>query len=244
MKPTQDPQKNQMVLSRTFNSDLSAAEVYATIVRAIETLPALNECFASDMICDRFRVSGLDQIGDIQLNITKIKKRHRIQVFFRRADRERFDTLMTTLGSQINLRSKKGEDEDGNELIDFIQRMPKFGKKECVLFANSALDCALDCTFGEIDQLIEFIFNLNELARKLSTHEPIGGNEDLHHYLHDRRNKRIVTVIHNGEKIELNNEVCLLGNKYDCHLKIHFTWLPDEKQFLVGWFTESSELFT
>ena len=30
----------------------------------------------------------------------------------------------------------------------------------------------------------------------------------------------------------------------DLHLKVHFAWLPKEKAHLIGWFTESSELFT
>jgi hypothetical protein len=244
MKPTQDPMRGSDVLRRTLDSKLSGKALRTLMERALQLDPSFNESFLDGEHLERFRVAGLDQQGDIVLATYKQGRAYRTEVYFRRGDRAKFDALLNLLTDDAKVRAKPSSDEEESEVLSFIRRAKRLTLGGRVIFAESAIESALDCTFGEVDQLLGFLMNLDRAAEHRLTGEPLGMDGEIEHYLIDRRPKRLVQIRHNGEVIALNNEVCLIGNDTDCHLKVHFTWLPDKKAHLIGWFTESSNLFT
>ena len=244
MKPTQDPMRGSDVLRRTLDSKLSGKALRALMERALELDPAFNESYLHGEDNDRFRVGGLDQQGDMVLATYKQGRAYRTEVYFRRADRTKFDALLNLLTDDAKLRAKPSSDEEESEVLGFIRRAKRLSLAGRVIFAESAIESALDCTFAEVDQLIGFMVNLDRVAEHRLNGTPTGMDGEIEHFLIDRRPNRLVQVRHEGELIALENEVCLIGNDAECHLKVHFTWLPDKKAHLVGWFTESSELFS
>lgn len=241
MKPTQDPQRGSDILRRTLDSQLSGTELRALVERALELDHNFNDSFLDGESGDRFRIAGLDQQGDMVLTTHKEGRAYRTEVQFRRADREKFDALMNLLADDAKVRRKPSEME-GGELLFFIRRGGALSGK--VLFANSAIESALDCEFAEMGQLVSFMMNLDRAAEHRRRRTPTGMDGEIEYYLVDRRPKRVMVTYHEGKRVELIHEVCLIGEEADLHLKIHFAWLPKEKVHLIGWFTESSELFT
>lgn len=241
MKPTHDPRRGNDILRRTLDSQLSGKELRALVERALELDYNFNESFLDGENGDRFRIAGLDQTGDMVLTTHKEGRAYRTEVQFRRADREKFDALMNLLADDAKVRRKPSESE-GGELLFFIRRNGPLSNK--VIYAESAVESALDCEFAELDQLLTFMINLERARVHRRSGEPTGMDGEIEHYLLDRRPKRVMTTLHKGKRVELIHEVCLIGENEDLHLKVHFAWLPDEKVHLVGWFTESSELFT
>jgi hypothetical protein len=232
------------VLRRTLDSKLSGKALRSLIERALELNPAFNESYLFGDDADRFRVCGIDQQGDMVLATYKKGRAYRTEVYFRRGDRPKFDALLILLKDDAKLRAKPSSDEEESEVLSFIRRAKHLSMKGRVIFAESAIESALDCTFGEFDQLIGFMMNLDRAAEHRLNGTPTGMDGEIEHFLVNRRPKRLVQIRHEGELFALDNEVCLIGNDAECHLKIHFTWLPDEKVHLIGWFTESSNLFT
>lgn len=244
MKHTHDPAKNATVLVRTFDSALSGPEVRALLEKAIETTPELSNCYLHEKgHDDLIHLGGTELIGVIRIVLYKSRKGHHLEAAFRRGDRPIFELLMKALGDKVNARAKPGKQAEEHVLLDFIQGMPTLGGDRSPIIANSALDAALDCNFDEREQLIEFFFKLTDVTRRLTSPNPFG-DEDLPELPCDRSDNKAVRIYHAGKRYILKKEECLLGTKYDCHLKIHFTWMPDKKRFLIGWFTESEYIFT
>lgn len=242
MKPTQDPAKNGTVLVRVFDSALSGPEVRQAIEQALENTPELNTCFLHEKEHDDLiHISGMDLIGLIRLVLYKSRKGFNLEAAFRRGDRPIFEKLMKTLGDKITARTRSGKIVEEHTLLDFIQGMPALGGKHSPIIASSALDAALECQFDEQEQLVEFFFRLTELTRRLACPNPFDDSE-VQESPQDRTHKKAKRIYHEGKRRTLSKEECLLGTKYDCHLLIHYTWLPDKKRFLIGWFTESEHL--
>lgn len=239
MKHIHDPAKNGTVLVRTFDSSLSGPEVRAALEQALETTPELNTCFLHEKGHeDLIHIGGLDLIGLIRLVLYKSRKGHHLEVAFRRGDRPVFEQLMKALGGPITPRAKPGKEAEEHALLDFIQGMPSLGGNLSPIIANSALDAALECQFDEREQLIEFFFKLTNITRRLSCPNPFD-DEELPDFSPDRTDNKVRWIYHEGRRYPLRKKECLAANKYDCHLLIHYTWLPERKRFLIGLFTES-----
>jgi hypothetical protein len=244
MKPTQDPAKNGTVLVRTFDSALSGPEVRKALDQALENTPELSTCYIHEKRHDDLiHLGGTELIGTIRLVLYNSRKGHHLEAAFRRGDRPMFERLIKSLGEKVTARAKPGKEAEEHALLDFIQGMPGIGGKHSPIIASSALDAALDCQFDETEQLIEFFFRLTNAAHKLS-HPNLFDDDEALNIVGDRTDRKAMRIYHEGKRYTLWKEDCLLGTKYDCHLKIHFAWLPDKKRFLIGWFTESEYLFT
>lgn len=233
MRPTK-PNPNSEVLTRTFRTTLNAEDLQHKVTEAVATLPSLNSCFVAEAPRGMIRVCGLDLVGDLLLRTRTRGSSRRVDIFFRRVDRPVFSAIVESLGSDLKPTSPDAGSRP-SKLAEHVQSdrdMDGLGK---VIFTESAMDSALLCEFAETRKLIDFSVSLRMRGRQIKEglleESPEEAAPDPAHRDH--------VVLHRGRKVALSHRVTLLGRTSDLNLTAHCAWLPRERAFLVGWFSES-----
>lgn len=223
------------ILIRTFASTCTNEELEIMVAGAIETLPALNTCFMVESAAGFIRIYGLELRGEILLRTRSKGRTRKVDIFFRRGDRAIFNVLTESLSSYLK-PVDSDETPRPSMLADYILRdnhIRGFGK---LIFTDEAIDAAMLCTFSESEKLIEFSVNLRSLSNSLS--EGVLGESGAD-FPESTPAKHDHVALYRGRKVRLSHRVTLLGRHSDLNLTVHFTWLPKESAFLVGWFSES-----
>jgi hypothetical protein len=234
MKSTK-PNPNSEILVRTFASSYNNQDLQAKVVQAIETNPALNNCFTSEESAGYLRISGLDLRGDILLRSRSKGKSRKVDVFFRRGDRAIFNALTESLSKGLSL-IETDRTCRSSRLAEYIQGDSDIMGLGKIIFTDAAIDSAMLCNFSETDKLIEFSISLRSMSRNIS--EGVLGEREENLPAHEPAARDYVSI-YLGRKVRLTHRITLMSRRSDLNLTVHFTWLPKEKAFLVGWFSES-----
>jgi len=110
-----------------------------------------------------------------------------------------------------------------------------------IVFADSAIDSALDCGFDEYDEVLEELVFLKLMNGFAKVHGYRGENKDRHRYLQAKRHhKQPRIVLHQGQKLPLPHRLHIRSLKFDTTLRLHFAALP-RNRFLIGYVDEYDE---
>jgi hypothetical protein len=166
-----------------------------------------------------------------------------VHLEFRLGDAALVAKIYGHFGSQMKLVGPKdeGEDELFPNLGHFLDSLRMSKLKQSIIFADSAIESALDCGFDEYDEILEELVFLKLMNGFAKVHGYRGENKDRNRYLQAKRHhKQPHIVLHEGQKLRLPHRLHIRSLKFDTTLRLHFAALP-RNRFLIGYVDEYSE---
>jgi len=202
-----------------------------------------------------FRITGLDLHGDILLEVVPGKRRSgrsEVTIRCREGDLPLVRHLESALGDDL-LRPapapESGAEPDELRLFETIADLVQCFQQtapEGIAVTDSAVESALDCLHGGIEDAIAEIKRLPVIRRlleadvlddgKMKTPEDIGPDV-IRRYLRTWPRGRV--VLHRGEKVRLRHQLHIADEHGILILKIHFAYLPATREHVIGWVEES-----
>lgn len=227
---------------RRCETSLSAERFRDMLEGLVNTDPAFNTSFLMGNYADGLRIGGLDHHGDIVIRYHALPEGKTVGLEFRLGDAGLVAKIYGHFGSKLTLTEPKddGENETFPNLGHFLDSLRMSKLKQSILFADSAIESALDCGFDEYDEILEelvFLKLMNGFAKVHGYRE----NKDRHRYLQAKRHhKQPRIVLHQGKKLPLPHRLHIRSLKFDTTLRLHFATLP-RNRFLIGFVDEYSE---
>ena len=222
---------------------LSAERFRDRLEVLVSTEPAFNNSFVMGKYAEGLRIGGLDQHGDILIRHHALAEGKTVHLQFRLGDASLVAKIYGYFGSELKLVGPKdeGEDELFPNLGHFLDSLRMSKLKQSIIFADSAIESALDCEFDEYDEILEELVFLKLMNGFAKVHGYRGENKDRHRYLQaKRRHKHPHIVLHQGQKLRLPHRLHIRSLKFDTTLRLHFAALP-RNRFLIGYVDEYSE---
>jgi hypothetical protein len=227
---------------RRCETPLSAERFRDMLETLVSTEPAFNTSFLMGKYADGLRIGGLDQHGDIVIRYHALPEGKIVNLEFRLGDADLVAKIYGHFGSKLTLVGPKddGENEMFPNLGHFLDSLRMSKLRHSIMFADSAIESALDCGFEEYDEILEelvFLKLMNGLAKVHGYRE----NKDRHRYLQAKRHhKDPRIVLHEGLKLRLPHRLHIRSLKFDNVLRLHFAALP-KNRFLIGYVDEYSD---
>jgi hypothetical protein len=230
-----NPSNGEMLI-RSFNALHCAKGLREQVAKTLETNPALNECFLADPESELPVLGGFNLRGDIRMSLSGKGRSQKMTFFFRRGDRQVYEALCQDLGytGKPIVDGKVGLPR----LAEMMSRNPELAMIGKVIVSDAAIDAAMQCTFSETDQIIEFSVGIHSLSGKIARDLVCEEDRQLGSEDSGIDPGPIRMTLHRGRKVRLDQRAILLGRRHDTHLVVHFTWLPRERAILIGWFSE------
>lgn len=228
---------------RQCETSLSAERFRDMLETLVSTEPAFNNSFLMGKYAEGLRIGGLDQHGDILIRHHAVAEGKTVHLQFRLGDASLVAKIYGYFGSELKLVGPKdeGEDELFPNLGHFLYSLRMSKLKQSIIFADSAIESALDCGFDEYDEILEELVFLKLMNGFAKVHGYRGENKDRHRYLQaKRRHKHPHIVLHQGQKLRLPHRLHIRSLKFDTTLRLHFAALP-RNRFLIGYVDEYSE---
>jgi hypothetical protein len=228
---------------RQCETPLSAERFRDMLETLVSTEPAFNHSFLMGKYAEGLRIGGLDQHGDILIRHRALAEGKTVHLQFRLGDASLVAKIYGHFGSQLKLVGPKdeGEDELFPNLGHFLDSLRMSKLKQSIIFADSAIESALDCGFDEYDEILEELVFLKLMNGFAKVHGYRGENKDRHRYLQAKRcHKHPHIVLHQGQKLRLPHRLHIRSLKFDTTLRLHFAALP-RNRFLIGYVDEYSE---
>lgn len=201
-----------------------------------------------------FRITGLDLHGDILLEAVPGKRRSgrtEVTIRCREGDLPVVRYLETALGDDL-LRPAKlapGDEPGEARLFDSIADVMQCFQQtapEGIVVTDAAVESALDCLHGGVDDTLAAIKRLPTIRRLVDTEVADDGKmeypedistRDIRLYLRTWPKGRL--VLHRGERIRLNHQLHLADEHGILILKVHFAYVPATREHVIGWVEES-----
>ena len=227
---------------RQCETSLSSERFRDMLEGLVNTEPAFNASFLMGKQADDLRIGGLDQYGDIVIRYHALPEGKTVKLEFRLGDVALVAKIYGHFGSKLTLVGPKddAENEMFPNLGHFLDSLRMSKLKQSIVFADSAIESALDCGFDEYDEVLEelvFLKLMNGFAKVHGYRE----NKDRHRYLQAKRHhKDPCIVLHEGQKLRLPHRLHIRSLKFDTTLRLHFATLP-RNRFLIGFVDEYSE---
>ena len=228
---------------RQCETSLSAERFRDMLEALVSTEPAFNNSFLMGKYAEGLRIGGLDQHGDIVIRHHALPEGKTVHLEFRLGDAGLVAKIYGHFGSQLTLVGPKdgGEDELFPNLGHFLDSLRMSKLRHSIVFADSAIESALDCGFDEYDDILEELVFLKLMNGFAKVHGYRGENKDRNRYLQAKRHhKQPHIVLHEGQKLRLPHRLHIRSLKFDTTLRLHFAALP-RNRFLIGFVDEYSE---
>ena len=228
---------------RQCETSLSAERFRDMLETLVSTEPAFNNSFLMGKYAEGLRIGGLDQHGDILIRHHAVAEGKTVHLQFRLGDASLVAKIYGYFGSELKLVGPKdeGEDELFPNLGHFLDSLRMSKLKQSIIFADSAIESALDCGFEEYDEILEELVFLKLMNGFAKVHGYRGENKDRNRYLQAKRcHKHPHIVLHQGQKLRLPHRLHIRSLKFDTTLRLHFAALP-RNRFLIGDVDEYSE---
>lgn len=239
-KKTASPCKLEV---RRCTTTLSAERFRDMLEGLVNTDSSFNASFLMGKRAEDLRIGGLYQHGDIVIRYHALPEGKTVSLEFRRGDAASVATIYGHFGTKLMLIGPKddGEDEAFPNLGHFLDSLRGSKLRHSILFADSAIERALDCGFDEYDEVLEELVFLKLMNGFAKVHGYRGENKDRHRYLQaKRRHKQPRIVLHQGQKLPLPHRLHIRSLKFDTVLRLHFAALP-RNRFLIGYVDEYSD---
>ena len=228
---------------RQCETPLSSERFRDMLEELVGTDPAFNASFLMGKAADDLRIGGFDQHGDIVIRHHTLRESRTVSLEFRLGDASLVAKIYGYFGSELKLVGPKdeGEDELFPNLGHFLDSLRMSKLRHSIVFADSAIESALDCGFDEYDDILEELVFLKLMNGFAKVHGYPGDNKDRHRYLQaKRRHKHPHVCLYKGQKLRLPHRLHIRSMKFDTTLRLHFAALP-RNRFLIGYVDEYSE---
>jgi len=228
---------------RQYETSLSAERFRDMLETLVSTEPDFNHSFLMGKYAEGLRIGGLAQHGDILIWHHAMAEGKTVHFQFRLGDASLVAKIYGYFGSELKLVGPKdeGEDELFPNLGHFLDSLRMSKLKQSIIFADSAIESALDCGFDEYDEILEELVFLKLMNGFAKVHGYRGENKDRHRYLQaKRRHKHPHVCLYQGQKLRLPHRLHIRSLKFDTTLRLHFAALPWDR-FLIGYVDEYSE---
>jgi hypothetical protein len=227
---------------RQCETPLSAERFRDILESLVSTDPAFNASFLIGKDADALRIGGLGQHGDIVIRYHSLPEGKTVSLEFRLGDAALVTNIYGHFGSKLTLVGPKNEAE--NEMFPnlghFLDSLRMSKLRHSIVFADSAIESALDCGFEEYDEILEQLVFL-KLMNGFAKFQDYRENKDRHRYLQAKRHhKDPHIVLHEGQKLRLPHRLHIRSLKFDNVLRLHFAALP-KNRFLIGYVDEYSD---
>ena len=224
-------------------TSLSAERFRDMLEALVSTEPAFNKSFLMGKQADDLRIGGLDQYGDIVIRYHALPEGKTVKLEFRLGDAALIAKVYSHFGSKLTLTGPK--DDADNEMFPnlghFLDSLRMSKLRHSIVFADSAIESALDCGFDEYDEVLEELVFLKLMNGFAKVHGYRGENKDRHRYLQAKRHhKQPRIILHQGKKLPLPHRLHIRSLKFDTTLRLHFAALP-RNRFLIGYVDEYDE---
>jgi len=227
---------------RQCETPLSAERFRDMLETLVSTDPAFNTSFLMGKYADGLRIGGLDQHGDIVIRHHALPEGKTVNLEFRLGDAALVAKIYGHFGSKLTLVAPKddGENELFPNLGHFLDSLQMSKLRNSIVFAESAIESALDCGFDEYDEVLEelvFLKLMNGFAKVHGYKE----NKDRHRYLQAKRHHKDPRIsLYLGQKVQLHQRLHIRSMKFDNVLRLHFATLP-RNRFLIGFVDEYTD---
>lgn len=228
---------------RQCETPLSAERFHDMLEALVSGEPAFNNSFLMGKQADDLRIGGLDQYGDIVIRYHALPEGKTVKLEFRLGDAALIAKIYGHFGSKLMLTGPKddAENEMFPNLGHFLDSLRMSKLRHSIVFADSAIESALDCGFEEYDEILEELVFLKLMNGFAKVHGYRGENKDRHRYLQAKRHhKDPRIVLHEGQKLRLPHRLHIRSLKFDIVLRLHFAALP-KNRFLIGYVDEYSD---
>ena len=228
---------------RQYETVLSAERFRDMLESLVSTDAAFNTSFLMGKYADGLRIGGLDQHGDIVIRYHALPEGKTVNLEFRLGDAALIAKIYGHFGSKLTLTGPKddGENEMFPNLGHFLDSLRMSKLRYSIVFADSAIESALDCGFDEYDEVLEELVFLKLMNGFAKVHGYRGENKDRNRYLQAKRHhKDPCIVLHEGQKLRLPHRLHIKSMKFDNVLRLHFTTLP-RNRFLIGFVDEYTD---
>jgi len=228
---------------RQCETPLSAERFRDMLEALVSKEPAFNQSFLMGKYAEGLRIGGLDQHGDILIRHRALAEGKTVHIEFRLGDAALVAKIYGHFGSQLTLVGPKddGENEMFPNLGHFLDSLRMSKLRHSIVFANSAIESALDCGFDEYDEVLEELVFLKLMNGFAKVHGYRGENKDRNRYLQAKRHhKQPLIVLHEGKKLRLPHRLHIRSLNFDTTLRLHFAALH-RNRFLIGYVDEYSE---
>jgi len=141
---------------RQCETPLSAERFRDRLEALVSTEPDFNNSFLVGKYTEGLRIGGLDQHGDILIRHHAVAEGKTVHLQFRLGDASLVAKIYGYFGSELKLVGPKdeGEDELFPNLGHFLDSLRMSKLKQSIIFADSAIESALDCGFDDSFLLI------------------------------------------------------------------------------------------
>jgi hypothetical protein len=228
---------------RQCETPLSAERFRDMLEALVSAEPAFNNSFLTGKYADGLRIGGLDQHGDIVIRYHAQPEGKTVNIEFRLGDAALVANIYRHFGSKLTLVGPKygGEDDLFPNLGHFLDSLRMSKLKQSIIFADSAIESALDCGFEEYDEILEELVFLKLMNGFAKVHGYRGENKDRNRYLQAKRHhKQPRIILYQGQKLRLPHRLHIRSLKFDTTLRLHFAALP-KNRFLIGYVDEYSD---
>ena len=228
---------------RQCETSLSSERFRDMLEGLVSTDPAFNNSFLMGKKADDLRIGGIDQHGDIVIRYHALPEGKTVKLEFRLGDAALVAKIYGHFGSKLTLVGPKddGENEIFPNLGHFLDSLRMSKLRHSIVFADSAIESALDCGFDEYDEVLEELVFLKLMNGFAKVHGYRGENKDRHRYLQAKRHhKQPRIILHQREKLPLPHRLHIRSLKFDTTLRLHFAALP-RNRFLIGYVDEYDE---
>ena len=228
---------------RYCETPLSGERFRDMLEELVNTNPAFNTSFLMGKIAEDLRIGGLDQHGDTVIRYHARPEAKTVTLEFRLGDAAMIAKIYGYFGTKLTIVGPKdeGADELFPNLGHFLDSLRMSKLRQSIVFADSAIESAIDCGFDEYDDVLEELSFLKLINGFAKVHGFRGDHKDRHRYLQARRHHEQPHIsLHLGQKVRLVHRLHIRSHKFDTTLRLHFAALP-RNRFLIGYVDEYPE---
>ncbi|MFZ9202293.1 MAG: hypothetical protein ACO23N_07700 [Opitutales bacterium] len=251
-----DPTRHlDRLASQHFTTNLTHLAFHVAVDAVLASHPALNGSWswargpwqwAERSRVATFRISGFEQHGDIVLILRRTRRQadgSRIEVHHREGDRARLAALIAALGPD-KIRpavARRGpRDAIFANIAEVMQTFQEHGPGQ-IIVTESAVESALECAFDSHQEAIDEIRLLTaiRLAIDVNSYDEDPDKASRHRAAQYRRRwPKAPVVLHQGRKVHLEHQLHIPDGLGDRILKVHFAYLRETREHLIGWVEE------
>ena len=223
-------------------TSLSAERFRDRLDDLVHSDPAFNASYLLGQRADGLRIGGFEQYGDILVRHHARPEGKTVDLEFRLGDAALIAKIYGHFGTELILTGPKEETDSDPfpNLGHFLDSLRVSKLRHSILFAESAIESALDCGFDEYDEVLEELVFLKLMNGFAKVHG-YRGHKDRHRYMQARRHHQEPHItLHRGQKLPLPHRLHIRSLKFDTNLRLHFATLP-RNRFLIGFVDEYPE---
>lgn len=230
------------ILHGRFLSSVAPLRLRQSVEAAVAATPELNTSWVHGDSPARYRITGLDQVGDMLLTVEASDLSISVRIDHRRGDAPLLAKLVDRLSGQL---TSCGQPTVPRGLVkgslgQFLQNFGRQCRHFRSIVADAGLESALECDFTDYHKVLEECAKLME-ARMLITQgkaERPKHKAMVERYTQTYRDAHVRTVFHDGRKHVLRHRIEIPSENNPLTLRMHYAWDQAADRYVIGWFDE------